>query len=482
MDHMRKGTLRLDRLQALVLDEADEMLNMGFKEQLNDILGNTPDDKQVLLFSATMSSPIRKIASNYMHKPDEITVGTKNTGSDNVKHFYYVAHERDRYQVLRRIADANPDIHGIVFCRTRRETQRIADRLIQDHYSAEAIHGEVTQEQRTHVMNRFKEKKIQLLVATDVAARGIDVDKLTHVINYNLPDSDEAYVHRSGRTGRAHNDGVSLVIVNMRETYKIRHLEKKVGKRFEKGKIPSGEDICEKQLFSLIDKFCETKVDEDRIGKYLDLINKKFEDIDRDELIRKIISVEFNKFLDHYKNAVDLNSRASSGDRRGHVGRDRRDGDRRGNERGGRSKPSILFARLKISVGRQHGLGVKDLFSFINEQSGMTGIEIGNIDINTDHTLLEVDEKLAKKLVSFFDGAEMDGDIVKATIEATGIQSTRDERGGGRGRSGGNRGGNRRSGGGGYKGGGSRRGGSGGGRNKRPSGSRSSGGYDRRKF
>ena len=224
-DMIRRRVLKVETIKWLVLDEADEMLNMGFKEELDEILKNMPKEKQSLLFSATMNPSIRRIASNYMKKPEDISVGNKNQGAENVKHFYYVVHEKDRYQVLRRIADSNPDMHALIFCRTRRETQLIADKLIQDHYSAEAIHGEISQAQRTHAMNRFRDKKVQLLVATDVAARGIDVKKLTHVVNYNLPDSQEAYLHRSGRTGRANNAGISIVIVNMRETYKIKLLK-----------------------------------------------------------------------------------------------------------------------------------------------------------------------------------------------------------------------------------------------------------------
>ena len=343
-DLIRRRLLKVDSIKWLVLDEADEMLNMGFKEELDDILKTMPDDKQVLLFSATMNQPVRRIANNYMRKPEDISVGDKNKGTDNVQHFYYVVHEKDRYQALRRIADLNPEIHAIVFCRTRKETQQIADKLIQDHYSAEAIHGEISQEQRTHVMNRFRDKKIQLLVATDVAARGIDVSKLTHVINYTLPDSSDAYLHRSGRTGRANNAGISLLIINMREKYKIKGLERRIGKLFEQGKIPSGDDICEKQLFDLVDKVCNVEVNESQIGKYLELMNEKFKDMTRDELIKKFTSVEFNRFLSHYQNAVDLNSGVSSGKIQ-HP-----------------SKSGILFARFNINVGKNAGLNIKELF------------------------------------------------------------------------------------------------------------------------
>ena len=409
-DLINRRVLKVGAIKWLVLDEADEMLNMGFKDELDSILETMPSEKQVLLFSATMSKPVRRIANNYMINPEDITVGERNQGSDNVEHFYYVVHEKDRYQALRRIADANPDIHAIVFCRTRRETQKVADMLMQDHYAAEAIHGDVSQEQRIHVMNRFKDKKVQLLVATDVAARGIDVEKLTHVINFNLPETTEAYVHRSGRTGRAHNSGVSLVIVNMREKYKIKALEKKIGKDFEQGKIPNGEEICERQLFSLIDKVSSTEVDEERIGKYLHVIMKKFENLDRDELIKKIVSVEFNKFLDHYKDARDLNSSVKKSEERD------------------AKKSKIKFARFRINFGRSVGMEVKELFGFLNEDSRLRGVEVGSIEIERDYTTFEVDEKFKDQVMNLFSDADVDGEEVEIVCEETGILSTRPQK------------------------------------------------------
>jgi ATP-dependent RNA helicase DeaD len=415
-DMIRRRVLKVESIKWLVLDEADEMLNMGFKEELDAILENMPSSKQVLLFSATMNKPVRRIADNYMNDPEDITVGDKNKGADNVEHFYYIVHEKDRYQALKRIADINPDIHGIVFCRTRRETQEVADKLIQDNYSAEAIHGEISQEQRTNVMNRFRDKKIQLLVATDVAARGIDVNGLTHIINYNLPESGEAYLHRSGRTGRANNKGISLVILNMREKYKIRTLERKIGKPFEKGRIPRGEDICENQLFKLVDKVSNTEINEEQIGKYLDLINEKFEDMDRDELIKKFISMEFNRFFEQYKDAVDLNS---------NVGKERDQRDQRSPHS---SRSSILFARFNINIGREAGLDVKELLVFLNDRPVLRKVEIGNIDIKKDHALFEVDENFKDKVLDCFRGAEVNGVGVKISCEETGVRSSRREK------------------------------------------------------
>lgn len=415
-DLIDRRVLKIGAIRWLVLDEADEMLNMGFKDELDSILETTPKSKQVLLFSATMDPSVRSIANSYMKNSQEIAIGEKNKGSDNVKHFYYVVHEKDRYQALRRIADVNPDIHGIVFCRTRRETQLVADKLIQDHYAVEAIHGDVSQEQRTHVMNRFKNKKIQLLVATDVAARGIDVSGLTHVINYNLPDAAETYVHRSGRTGRANNLGVSLVIVNMREQSQVRQLERKVGKRFEQAPIPGGAEICEKQLFSLVDKMCEVKVNEQQIEKYLDVINKKFEGLSREELIAKFVSTEFNKFLEHYQNAPDLNVNSK-------------------NERGGeREVRTFTFARFRLGLGRTAGFGVKDLFSLLNEFPGMKGAEVGHINIETDSTTFEIEEQYADKVMKCFEN----GSGVEIVCEEKGIVGAQRQKNNRNGRGGGN--------------------------------------------
>lgn len=410
-DLINRHVLKLESIKWLVLDEADEMLNMGFKEELDEILKSTPQKKQVLLFSATMNQQVRRIANNYMKNPEDITVGDKNKGTDNVQHFYYVVHEKDRYQTLRRIADANPDIHGIIFCRTRWETQQIADKLIQDHYSAEAIHGEISQEQRIHVMNRFREKKTQLLVATDVAARGIDVNKLSHVINYNLPESSEAYLHRSGRTGRANNIGVSMVIVNMREIHKIRTLERVIGKQFQKENIPSGQDICEKQLFKMVDKVCNIEVNEKQIGKYLGLIDKKFENMSRDELIKRFISVEFNRFIENYQDAIDLNSGVHS---------DISPRDSRRN-----ADPSMRFARFNINIGRNTGLDIKDLLRFLNNSRDLKSVEIGNIDIQKNYTLFEVDEKFQDAVLDYFKNTELNGLNIKIICEATGLQSSR---------------------------------------------------------
>lgn len=454
-DLIRRKALKVDQVKWLVLDEADEMLNMGFKEEIDETLETMPENKQVLLFSATMNKSVRRIASNYMRKPDDITVGTENQGADNVEHFYYLVKESDRYDALRRIADFQPDIHAIIFCRTRRETQMVADKLIKDGYSAEAIHGDIPQEQRLQAMNRFKDRKIQMLVATDVAARGIDVDKLSHVINYNLPESTEAYVHRSGRTGRAHNSGVSFLIINLRERHKIKDLERKIKKPFEQAKVPSGADICEKQLFSLIDNVSKVEVDEDKIEKYLGAISVKLKDFSREELIKKFVSVEFNRFIKHYHNAKDLNPNEKSL-----------------NEMSTSNRGS--FTRFNFNLGMNQGLEVKDIFEFINESKKLKGVEIGKISINQNDTSIEIDQDRKDDFVEYFSTAEVDGKLLDIEIEEENIpmpdnsRKRGNSRGGGRnrgrgrgnnygggrrddgGRSGGNRGrssygGNRRS-------------------------------------
>lgn len=317
-DMIRRGVLKLEDLRWLVLDEADEMLDMGFQEDLEAVLAEAGEERQALLFSATMSNSVYKIAQKYMNKPKEISVAKRNAGADQISHEYYLTQARDRYEVLRRIVDTHPDIYGILFCRTRAETQDVADKLQHDRYSTEALHGDISQNIRTNIMDRFRKKKIQLLVATDVAARGIDVSDLTHVINYNLPDTNEAYLHRSGRTGRADKSGTSITIATPREMRRVRELENTIGKAFTKKLIPKGRDICEIQLFHLIDRLQGTEINERDLKKFLPAINEKLKGMDREELIKRLVLTEFNHFLNLYGNAADLNTfvseeRTSSG-------------------------------------------------------------------------------------------------------------------------------------------------------------------------
>jgi len=307
LDMLKRRKVDVSAISWLVLDEADEMLNMGFKEDLNAILSGTPDKKRVLLFSATMAREIEGIAQSYMNKPVAITIGAKNTGAENVYHHYYVVHAKDRYVALKRIADYYPDIYSIIFCRTKIETQEIADSLIKDGYNADALHGDLSQPQRDNVMNRFRCRNLQMLVATDVAARGIDVTDLTHIINYNLPDDNEYYTHRSGRTGRAGKSGISIVIVNIKEIFKIRQIEKQIGKKFELVKIPTGRKVCEKQLYHLVDKVKNTEIQHQEIGDFLPAVYEKLKGISKEEIIQRFVSAEFNHFLSYYRDAPDIN-------------------------------------------------------------------------------------------------------------------------------------------------------------------------------
>ena len=307
LDLIGRKAVDLSRIHTLILDEADEMLNMGFKEDLDAILESMPQEKRVLLFSATLPLEVEKIAKTYMQDAQVVTVGERNSGSDNVKHYFYMVHEKDRYAALKRIVDYYPEIYGIIFCRTRRETGDIASALIKDGYDADALHGDLSQMQRDQVMKRFKNKHLKLLVATDVAARGIDVNNLSHVINYNLPDEVEQYTHRSGRTGRADKTGKSIVIINTKEQSKIRRIEKIINKTFAQAKLPTGEEVCSKQLLAMIDQINAVEVREEEIAPYLSLIEEKWNNLGRREIIKKFLSMEFNRFLDYYRNAPDLN-------------------------------------------------------------------------------------------------------------------------------------------------------------------------------
>ncbi|PKP30555.1 MAG: DEAD/DEAH box helicase [Bacteroidetes bacterium HGW-Bacteroidetes-16] len=449
LDLINRKKLLVNNIRFLVLDEADEMLTMGFKDELDGILETTPKEKQTLLFSATMPQDIVRISKTYMNKPIEVSVGKRNEGADNIEHIYYEVHAKDRYEALKRIADMNPKIYGIVFCRTRRETQEIAEKLMQDGYNADALHGDLSQAQRDHVMARFRSRHLQLLVATDVAARGLDVNDLTHIINFNLPDEDEVYIHRSGRTGRAGKSGVSLSILHMREKSKLRAIEKKIGKKFEKRQVPSGREICETQLFNLIDKFEQVEVNEKQIEPFLDVIYQKLSSLDREELIKRFVSVEFNQFLEYYKNARDLNAvdrnepydrdrnnkSFERGDRdrdrdrgrgrdRDRV-RDREDNGRSYSERSSRSEESsdrrksyadIEFSRFFINKGSKDDLNPVALIGLINKYSKERGIEIGKIEIMKSFSFFEIDRNFEGKLMNNFQDAVFDNSPVMLEV------------------------------------------------------------------
>jgi ATP-dependent RNA helicase DeaD len=307
LDLVNRKKLKLDELQWLVLDEADEMLSMGFKDDMDAILATTPPEKQTLLFSATIPPEIMRIVKTYMKDPIEIAAEKVQTGADNVTHHYYEVHARDRYVALKRVIDMQPDIYAIVFCRTRAETKEIAEKLSAEGYNSDALHGDLSQQQREYTLGRFRSKTLQLLIATDVAARGLDVTDLTHVINFNLPDDPDVYIHRSGRTGRAHRKGISISIIHTREGNRIKDLERRVGKPFERKKVPTGKEICERQLFHLVEKVENVEVEEKQIMEFLPVIYNQLSWLDREELIKRFVSVEFNRFLAYYKNAIDIN-------------------------------------------------------------------------------------------------------------------------------------------------------------------------------
>lgn len=467
LDIIGRKAIDFSNVKYVVLDEADEMLNMGFQEDINDILSTTPDEKKTWLFSATMPPEVRRIAKNYMDNPTELTMGTKNTGNVNIEHEYYIVKARDKYAALKRIVDYNPDIFGVVFCKTKMDTQDVAEHLIKDGYNADALHGDLSQQQRDKVMQRFRDRNMQLLIATDVAARGIDVNNVTHVINYALPDEIESYTHRSGRTGRAGKTGVSICIINAKETGKIRQIERIIGKQFTKAELPTGFDVCEKQLFGLIHRVHNVEVNEEQIDKYMSRINDEFADLSKEEVIKKFASLEFNRFLEYYQNAPDLNLSADDRER-GERG-DRRE---RG-ERGGRGAEAG-YSRLFINVGSVDEFTRGDLLSFVCNNGRISGKAVGKIDLKGVFSFVEVESAAAETLLANFKDVQYNGREVRIEVSGEPARGSRGEgrRGGDRGGFGGDR---RREGGGGYRGG-DRRSGGGSGRRDRDGGN-SGGGF-----
>ena len=407
VDLIKRKALKLGNVEWLVLDEADEMLNMGFKDELDKILDATPETKQTLLFSATFPREVEAIAKNYMTKPAEVTSGQKNQGSDNVSHEYYLVNERTRYEALKRVADLNPNIYAIIFCRTRRETQEVADNLIRDGYSADALHGDLSQAQRDSVMGKFRKKTIQILVATDVAARGLDVNDLTHVINHKLPDQIENYNHRSGRTGRAGKFGISIALVSNKEKGRLRPIERIIKKKFIETKVPSGKDICRNQLMHLIDKVQNIEVNESQITEFLPTIYEKLEGFSREELIQKFVSLEFNTMLSYYENAKDLNDLSS-----------------RDNSRARATNENMT--RFFINIGRKDSLNPGKLIGLINNQNIGDKIEIGAIDILDTFSFFEIDKNFEEETLAAFSAnkSEFEGRSVN-------IEITKKERSGG---------------------------------------------------
>jgi ATP-dependent RNA helicase DeaD len=445
LDLIKRKRLKVNEIQWVVLDEADEMLSMGFKDDLDAILETSPAEKQTLLFSATMPQEIVAISKKYMHDIFEISVGKKNTGTANVEHNYYLVHAKDRYLALKRIADVNPNIYGIIFCRTRMETKEVADKLMQDGYNADALHGDLSQSQRDFVMQRFRGKHLHMLVATDVAARGLDVNDLTHVINYNLPDDPEVYIHRSGRTGRAGKKGISVTLIHLREKGKLKQVERTVNQPFIKKQVPSGKEICEKQLFSLIDKVENIEVNNDQIGEFMPVIYKKLAWLDREELIKHFVSVEFNRFLTYYENAPDINVDESHHNERDFLGRgergergDRRDRGRRkdrdgGESRGGREnrgrrddfggRPerggrggNYEFSRFFFNMGKKNGIGKRTIIDMINQNMPGKNIEIGSIEVLKSFSFFEIDKRFENEVLKAFKDATYKGQRIGIDI------------------------------------------------------------------
>jgi len=383
LDLLNRKAIHIGNIRNVILDEADEMLNMGFRDELDDILERTPATRRTLLFSATMPSEVARIAKNYMHQPEKITIGKQNAGADNIRHIHYQVHARDRYPALKRIMDMNPDIYGIVFCRTRMETKEVADKLMKDGYNADALHGDLSQSQRDYVMKRFRDKSLQMLIATDVAARGIDVNEISHIINYNLPDDPDIYTHRSGRTGRAGKSGTSIVITNYREKGRLSQIENILHKKFEKLQVPTGAEICKKQLFRLIDRMEKAEVDEEQIVPFMDTVMKKLDWMSKEEIIKHFVSLEFKRFLDYYKDARDLNEpdTANFADRK-------------------RKNGHTDYTRFFINIGKKDGLEAKNIIGLVNDRTSNRNINIGAIDIKGSFSFFEVDKPYADKVLS----------------------------------------------------------------------------------
>ncbi|MDA0757482.1 MAG: DEAD/DEAH box helicase [Bacteroidetes bacterium] len=414
-DLIKRRVLKLDIVNKVVLDEADEMLSMGFKEDLNYILNTTSENRQTMLFSATMSREVRSISKKFMKDAEEITVEKLNSGAKNVEHHVYNVNSRDKYDTLKRIADFNPDIYGIVFCRTRRETQDIANKFMNDGYNADAIHGELSQGQRDEVMSKFRDKSLQILIATDVAARGLDVDSLTHVINYSLPDDPEVYTHRSGRTGRAGKSGISIAISNSREGRKLKSIENKSQINFIRQEVPSGKEICSKQLLKLIEKIQKVKVDEKQIEPFLEDIYLKLESFSREDLIKHFVSAEFNKFLDYYNNSKDVKSETKSETKSENRSEDRKPFKER-------SRSRTDFSNLSVNIGRTNGVTPIELISLVNRIIKSNEIEIGAIDIRESYSIFEIDAKAESDLIKKgpkinFNGVSLEIKISKEKVE-----------------------------------------------------------------
>ena len=416
-DMINRGLVNISQINYCILDEADEMLNMGFYEDIVNILSTTPDEKSTWLFSATMPAEVARIAKQFMHDPVEITVGAKNSGSATVSHEFYLVNARDRYEALKRLADTNPDIFSVIFCRTKRDTQAVAEKLIEDGYSAAALHGDLSQAQRDGVMKSFRGKQIQMLVATDVAARGIDVDNITHVINYQLPDEIETYNHRSGRTGRAGKLGTSIVIVTKSEIRKISAIERIIKQKFEEKTIPSGIEICEIQLLHLANKIKDTEVDHE-IDNYLPAINNVLESLSKEELIKKMVSVEFNRFINYYKKTRDLSSQSSGSERRD----DRDSGASRENNSGGAT-------RYFVNIGSRDNFDWMSLKDYLKETLDLGRDDVFKVDVKEGFSFFNTDPELTDKVMEILNNVQLEGRRINVEISKNDGGGRRDHNG-----------------------------------------------------
>ena len=423
IDLMERKVAQLATIRDVVMDEADEMLNMGFTDSINAILENIPQDRNTLMFSATMSPEIARIAKTYLHEAKEVTIGTKNEGSKNVNHVAYIVHAKDKYLALKRVVDFYPQIYGIVFCRTRKETQEIADKLIQDGYNADSLHGELSQAQRDLVMQKFRQRHLQLLVATDVAARGLDVNDLTHVINYGLPDDTESYTHRSGRTGRAGKTGISIAIINLREKGRMKEIEHIIKKKFEVSVLPSGQEICQQQLIKVIDDIEKVKVNEEEIETFLPGIYRKLDWLDKEDLIKRVVSLEFNRFLDYYKNAPEI-EQPKANEKKSEA-KESRKGDK---EKVGR-KAEKGYTRLFLNLGKTDGFYTNQIIDLVNRNLRKERIQIGRIDLMQNFSFFEVIQEQAPQVLKALNKVVLSGGR-KVCVEIAGENTGKSDKSG----------------------------------------------------
>ena len=423
IDLMERKVAQLATIRDVVMDEADEMLNMGFTDSINAILENIPQDRNTLMFSATMSPEIARIAKTYLHEAKEITIGTKNEGSKNVNHVAYIVHAKDKYLALKRVVDFYPQIYGIVFCRTRKETQEIADKLIQDGYNADSLHGELSQAQRDLVMQKFRQRHLQVLVATDVAARGLDVNDLTHVINYGLPDDTESYTHRSGRTGRAGKTGISIAIINLREKGRMKEIEHIIKKKFEVSVLPSGQEICQQQLIKVIDDIEKVKVNEEEIETFLPGIYRKLDWLDKEDLIKRVVSLEFNRFLDYYKNAPEI-EQPKANEKKSEA-KESRKGDK---EKVGR-KAEKGYTRLFLNLGKTDGFYTNQIIDLVNRNLRKERIQIGRIDLMQNFSFFEVIQEQAPQVLKALNKVVLSGGR-KVCVEIAGENTGKSDKSG----------------------------------------------------